>query len=207
MLRNLLLLLIIFNFNNSYAASNRIFVSNEYGNSVTVIDAKSNTVIKNISVGTRPRGIGLSPDKTELYVAVSVDNQIAVIDTQSLQVVRKFKHPFYEKIIKRSKKYHAHDEKNKFKEGEKVSVEEICRVVERAYNVENNNCTMIDYSNELARKSNELKAADNFLYPMFDIALAVIVLNIIKKQGGSDEDKEKMNVLISSSMKKLFSGE
>ena len=91
MLRYLLLILIIFNFNNSYAASNRIFVSNEYGNSVTVIDAKSNTVIKNISVGTRPRGIGLSPDKTELYVAVSVDNQIAVIDTQSLQVVRKFK--------------------------------------------------------------------------------------------------------------------
>ena len=26
------------------------------------------------------------------------------------------------KIIKRSKKYHAHDEKNKFKEGEKVSI-------------------------------------------------------------------------------------
>ena len=30
----------------------------------------------------------------------------------------------YEKVIKRSKKYHAHDEKNKFKEGEKVSIVE-----------------------------------------------------------------------------------
>ena len=39
-----------------------------------------------------------------------------------VEVVRKFKHPFYEKVIKRSKKYHAHDEKNKFKEGEKVSI-------------------------------------------------------------------------------------
>ena len=39
-----------------------------------------------------------------------------------VEVTRKFKHPFYEKIIKRSKKYHAHDEKNKFKEGEKVSI-------------------------------------------------------------------------------------
>ena len=29
---------------------------------------------------------------------------------------------FYEKVIKRSKKYHAHDESNKFKEGEKVSI-------------------------------------------------------------------------------------
>lgn len=93
------------------------------------------------------------------------------------------------------------------KEDEKISVKEICKVVERAYNMENNNFTMIDFSNELAMKSNELKAADNFLYPMFDITLGVIVLNLMKKQGGSDEDKEKMNVMISSSMKKLFSGE
>ena len=39
-----------------------------------------------------------------------------------VEVVRKFKHPFYEKIIKRSKKYHAHDEKNKFKKGENVTI-------------------------------------------------------------------------------------
>lgn len=93
------------------------------------------------------------------------------------------------------------------KEGEKVSVEEICKVVEKAYNLEKKDCRMLDFSNELAKKSNELKAADNFLYPMFDITLGVIVLNLMKKQGGSDEDKEKMNVMISSSMKKLFSGE
>ena len=42
--------------------------------------------------------------------------------TVVVEVTRKFKHPFYEKVIKRSKKYHAHDEKNKFKEGEKVSI-------------------------------------------------------------------------------------
>ena len=41
-----------------------------------------------------------------------------------VEVTRKFKHPFYEKVIKRSKKYHAHDENNKFKEGEKVSIVE-----------------------------------------------------------------------------------
>ena len=44
--------------------------------------------------------------------------------TVVVEVVRKFKHPFYEKVIKRSKKYHAHDEKNKFKQGEKVSIVE-----------------------------------------------------------------------------------
>jgi small subunit ribosomal protein S17 len=42
--------------------------------------------------------------------------------TVVVEVTRKFKHPFYGKVIKRTKKYHAHDEENKFKEGEKVSI-------------------------------------------------------------------------------------
>ena len=42
--------------------------------------------------------------------------------TVVVEVIRKFRHPFYEKIIKRSKKYHAHDENNKYKKGEKVSI-------------------------------------------------------------------------------------
>ena len=41
-----------------------------------------------------------------------------------VEVTRKFKHPFYEKVIKRTKKYHAHDEKNKFKEGDTVEIAE-----------------------------------------------------------------------------------
>ena len=39
-----------------------------------------------------------------------------------VKVQRRFRHPFYGKVISRSKKYHAHDEKNKFKEGEIVSI-------------------------------------------------------------------------------------
>ena len=37
-------------------------------------------------------------------------------------VKRKFSHPFYDKIITSSKKYHAHDEKNKFKIGDAVKI-------------------------------------------------------------------------------------
>ena len=44
--------------------------------------------------------------------------------TVVVEVTRKFAHPFYGKVIKRSKKYHAHDEKNKFKEGDKVAIVE-----------------------------------------------------------------------------------
>jgi small subunit ribosomal protein S17 len=39
-------------------------------------------------------------------------------------VERKVKHPLYGKIIRRSKKYHAHDESNEYKAGEVVRIEE-----------------------------------------------------------------------------------
>lgn len=39
-------------------------------------------------------------------------------------VERKVKHPLYGKIIRRSKKYHAHDESNEYKHGETVRIEE-----------------------------------------------------------------------------------
>ncbi|GAC1405421.1 MAG: 30S ribosomal protein S17 [Novosphingobium sp.] len=44
--------------------------------------------------------------------------------TVIVQVERKVKHPMYGKIIRRSKKYHAHDEDNSFKAGETVRIEE-----------------------------------------------------------------------------------
>ena len=49
-------------------------------------------------------------DKTDKTVVVSVE--------------RKVKHPLYGKIIRRSKKYHAHDEGNAFKQGQTVRIEE-----------------------------------------------------------------------------------
>jgi small subunit ribosomal protein S17 len=44
--------------------------------------------------------------------------------TVVVRVERRVKHPLYGKIIKRSKKYHAHDEGNAFKEGQIVRIEE-----------------------------------------------------------------------------------
>jgi len=41
-----------------------------------------------------------------------------------VKVERRVKHPLYGKIIKRSKKYHAHHEANAFHEGETVRIEE-----------------------------------------------------------------------------------
>jgi small subunit ribosomal protein S17 len=59
---------------------------------------------KRILVGT------VVSDKTDKTVTVNVE--------------RKVKHPLYGKIIRRSKKYHAHDEDNAFKPGDVVRIEE-----------------------------------------------------------------------------------
>jgi len=52
-------------------AATRIYVSNEDGDSVSVIDAKTEAVVATIPVGKRPRGMRLSPDGKLLYVALS----------------------------------------------------------------------------------------------------------------------------------------
>ena len=44
--------------------------------------------------------------------------------TVVVEVERTFKHPIYKKYIKRSKKYHAHDETDAFSVGDKVMIEE-----------------------------------------------------------------------------------
>jgi PQQ-dependent catabolism-associated beta-propeller protein len=67
----------------------RLFVTNEGDDTVSVIDAKSGDLVKVIEIGGRPRGIGFSPDRTHVYVALGDDNAIGVIDTATLAVVEK----------------------------------------------------------------------------------------------------------------------
>ena len=45
-------------------------------------------------------------------------------------IERLFKHPLYKKFIRRSKKYHAHDENNNFKIGDQVSIRE-CKPISK----------------------------------------------------------------------------
>ena len=48
--------------------------------------------------------------------------------TVVVRVERRVKHPLYGKIIRLSKKYHAHDEGNVFKLGEQIRIEECAPV-------------------------------------------------------------------------------
>jgi len=46
--------------------------------------------------------------------------------TVTVLVERRVKHPLYGKIMTSSRKYHAHDEKDEYREGDLVTIEE-CR--------------------------------------------------------------------------------
>lgn len=44
--------------------------------------------------------------------------------TVVVRVERRFTHPLLKKTVRRSKKYHAHDEENRYKVGDRVAIEE-----------------------------------------------------------------------------------
>ena len=60
------------------------------------------------------------PKRVLQGVVVSDKNDKTVV----VEVERRFTHPLFKKTVRRSKKYHAHDEANTFKIGDKVWIEE-----------------------------------------------------------------------------------
>lgn len=66
--------------------------------------AKTETSLRRTLVGR------VVSDKMDKTVTVLIENRV--------------KHPLYGKYVLRSKKYHAHDEANQYKEGDKVAIQE-----------------------------------------------------------------------------------
>jgi small subunit ribosomal protein S17 len=60
------------------------------------------------------------PKRVLQGVVVSTTNNKTIV----VQVERRYTHPLFRKTVRRTKKYHAHDEKNVFKAGDRVSIEE-----------------------------------------------------------------------------------
>ena len=63
------------------------YITNEKGNSISVIDLDKLEVIHTIKTGQRPRGIALSKDDSQMFVCLGDDDTIAVIDTKTLKEV------------------------------------------------------------------------------------------------------------------------
>src|SRR6516165_961579 len=68
---------------NAYLA----YVSNEKGNTITVVDTDKLQAVRTIKVGQRPRGIELTKDGNYVLVAVGDDDTIQMVDTKSGEVV------------------------------------------------------------------------------------------------------------------------
>ncbi|MHB1175244.1 MAG: 30S ribosomal protein S17 [Sulfuriferula sp.] len=69
--------------------------------------------------------------ETEIKVARSLSGRVIsdkMDKTVTVLVERKVKHPVIGKVMRMSKKYHAHDENNEFHEGDLVIIEE-CRPI------------------------------------------------------------------------------
>ena len=60
------------------------------------------------------------PKRVLQGVVVSDKNDKTIV----VQVERRYTHPLLKKTVRRTKKYHAHDESNTFKVGDQVSIEE-----------------------------------------------------------------------------------
>ena len=48
-----------------------MYVTNEVSGDLSVIDPATHTTIATVPLGKRPRGIRVSPDRTQLYIALS----------------------------------------------------------------------------------------------------------------------------------------
>ena len=66
------------------------------------------------------------PKRVLQGVVVSDKNDKTIV----VEVERRFTHPLFKKTVRRSKKYHAHDETNVHKVGDKVWIEE-CRPISK----------------------------------------------------------------------------
>ncbi len=64
-----------------------IYVSNEKGNSISIVDGDKLELVEEVAVGERPRGIVLSPDGKFLYVCASDDDTVQILDTATLEIV------------------------------------------------------------------------------------------------------------------------
>ncbi len=58
----------------------RVFVSNHTGGQLTVIDANSRKVVKEVRTGRGPHGVAVTADGKTAYVANTFDHNVAVVD-------------------------------------------------------------------------------------------------------------------------------
>ncbi len=73
---------------------------------------------------TEQNEVATADKSTRTKVGLVTSNKME--QTATVQVERRIKHPIYGKYMRRSKKYHVHDERNELNIGDTVQIKE-CR--------------------------------------------------------------------------------
>jgi YVTN family beta-propeller protein len=56
---------------------------------VEAVDLATDSIVGSVEVGVRPWGIAVTPDGRKLYSANGPSNDVTVVDTESMKVIRK----------------------------------------------------------------------------------------------------------------------
>ena len=67
------------------AFAEKIFVTNEKDNTVTVLDGDSLKIVDTVKVGQRPRDLKVSRDGKSVYIVASDSDRIDVLDIGTLK--------------------------------------------------------------------------------------------------------------------------
>jgi YVTN family beta-propeller protein len=70
-------------------AASAAYVTNQIGNSLSVVDLAAEKQIAEIAIGGKPAGIALSPDGRSAYVAAPDGREVIAVDTASRSVVKR----------------------------------------------------------------------------------------------------------------------
>src|ERR1700733_3344745 len=68
------------------ALAEKIFVSNEKDNTVTVLDGDSLKIVATVKTGQRPRDLKVSTDGKSVYVVASDSDRFEVLDIATLKI-------------------------------------------------------------------------------------------------------------------------
>jgi YVTN family beta-propeller protein len=78
--------IVLISFGIVYGQEGNAYVTNQSGNSISVIDIEENEVVETISVGEEPRWIQISEDLSSVYVTNHLDNSVSKVSTETFEV-------------------------------------------------------------------------------------------------------------------------
>ena len=69
------------------ADTRRVYVANQYLDTISVIDEETNAIVATVPVGVSPLDVAVNPNTNRIYVATADDDAVAVMDGANNTIV------------------------------------------------------------------------------------------------------------------------